>query len=528
MTKRSVQTLAFALLATPLLWVGCGGDSNSNGTGGTGGGGAGGTGGAKLDAHPADALATVDTGAADGVAAVDAGLGSDATMAPDTASATDTSAPDVAATLDTANDVAADPLDVAAADAPAPVDAGTAVDTGAVDTGAVACAMVPAFVGGAITAPLTLTEACSPYTITDNIDVDGSNAVLTIEPGVRLNFEQSIGINIGPSGAGKLVAVGTAQSPIIFTSAASTPSDGDWSNIYFWAGTMGGSQIAYAKVDYCGAGGYGCIVGFDVKPSRVTLDHLTIAHVGASANAITEFNADSNFVITNSTLGASAHRYAISVQAQSFAGIGAGNVFTDGAIIELGGGTVTATTSWLDPGTAVAVTGGLSVDGSGTPVLTLGPGITLKFDADIALSVGISSSGKLVMAGTATKPVVLTSLSTSPSPGDWKGVQVWGGGKAAISYADISYAGSAGTTSGEITLGDGNSTSQLSVDHTSLTYSLGYGIYLPCTASTGTPLAQVTIDATNTYAHNAVDSANANTKETNVGPGLDNSAAACQ
>jgi len=522
MTKRSVRNLAFALLASPLLWVGCSSDdNNNNGTGGTGGSDAGGAGGAKLDAHP-DSSSAPDT-----ITSAEVGHDLDATVVPDTGPLADASVPDAPAPLDTASDVAVAPLDVAAPDAPAPVDTLT-VDTGAVDTGTVACAIVPAFVGGPITGPLTLTKACSPYTITDNIQIDGSSAVLTIEPGVTLNFEQDIGINVGESGAGKLVAVGTAQSPITFTSAASTPSDGDWSNVYFWGGTMGGSQLAYAKLDYCGSGGYGCIAGFSVKPNRVTIDHVTIAHVGAGSNGITEFDADSNFVITNSTLGASARGYAISAQAPSFAGIGATNTFTDGATIELGGGTVSTTTSWVDPGTAIAVTSALIVDGPTTPVLTIGPGMTFKFGVDLALGVGYSDGGKLVIAGTAAKHVVLTSASSSPSQGDWKAIQVWGSGKATISYADISYAGSDGKTGGAVILEEGNSTSQLLVDHTSLTNSLGYGVYLPCIDVTQTPLAQVTIDATNTYAHNAVDTANANTKEANVGPGLDNNAASCQ
>ena len=379
------------------------------------------------------------------------------------------------------------------------------------------------FTGGDVLASLTLFTACSPYTITNSIYVDG-NAVLTIQPGVTLKFTDSNGINVGYNSAAKLVAVGTAQDPIVFTSAASTPGAGDWANIYFWDNTMAGSQIAYAKLDYCGSSRDGCIVGSNVRPNRVTLDHLTIDHVGVRSDGILENDVDSNFVITNSTFSniptLPFPMYAISVQAPSFAGIGAGNAFNGGAMIQLAGGTVAATTAWADPGTAIAVTDDLSVDGTGNPVLTLGPGMTLKFDAARMLSVGYTTGGTLVVAGTAAKHVALTSLMASPTPGVWVGVQVWDAGTAQLSYADISYGGYDGDSGGNVILESGNSISQLVADHSSFTYSLGYGIYVACAIMTDTPLATVTLDATDMYANNEIDMTNTGTQAANVGPGL--------
>jgi hypothetical protein len=75
---------------------------------------------------------------------------------------------------------------------------------------------------------------------------------------------------------------------------------GDWRAIHLWDGTMAGTQIAYAKLDYCGADRNGCIVGDGVQANLVTLDHLTIGHVGPDSNGILEYDTDSNFIITNS------------------------------------------------------------------------------------------------------------------------------------------------------------------------------------------------------------------------------------
>jgi hypothetical protein len=409
-------------------------------------------------------------------------------------------------------DAAADSLADAAEDGAAADDSGAETDSLPVT-----CFR---FVGGVVVADLTLTKACSPYTISDFIEVN-DGAVLTIEPGVTLAFEGGLGLDVGASSVGKLVAVGTAQNPIIFTSSSNPPLPGDWRAIHLWDGTMAGTQIAYAKLDYCGADRNGCIVGDGVQANLVTLDHLTIGHVGPDSNGILEYDTYSNFIITNSIFSdIASDRYAISVQAPSLAGIGTTNTFIGGAMIEVSGGTISATTSWADPGTTIAVTDNLFVEGPDSPVLTLGPGMTFAFDTSLEFAVGFAFPGKLVVAGTSANRVVITSLAAKPGQGDWVGVTVWENGSAQVSYADISYAGSDSTAGGDLILRSGNSTSHLSADHSSFTYSQGYGIYLDCADPTVTPVATATIDASNTYAHNDSDMTDVNDQGHNVGPGL--------
>jgi hypothetical protein len=411
-----------------------------------------------------------------------------------------------------------------AADAGAVADAVASTDDSgaALDSLPVACG----FQGGSVLSDLTLTKACSPYSISQSIEVN-KGAVLTIEPGVTLSFDGDVALQIGNTDLGKLVAVGTAQDPITFTSAATPPLPGDWAGIRLVDGTMAGTRVAYVRLDYCGADRSACIVGDGVPPNAVTIDHVTIDHVGPDSDGILEWDFDSNFVITNSTFSNIPDgQYAISVLAPSFAGIGAGNTFNGGAMIEIAGGTISSTTSWSDPGTAIAVTDGLWIEGSNSPVLTLGAGMTLMFAAanpPLPFSVGYGGPGSLVIAGTpaAGKRVVLTSLAASPNQGDWVGIEVWADGSAHISYADISYAGSDSLGGGDLILENGNSTSQLVVDHSSFTYSLGYGIYLDCADPTvTTPQATVTLNAGITYTFNESDMTNSGDPTDNVGPGL--------
>ena len=406
----------------------------------------------------------------------------------------------------------------------AAAEAGTPKDSSgaATDSGSVAC--VP-FFGGYIAADTRLTKACSPYSISEYIEVNGS-ATLTIDPGVTLSFDGNIGIEVGNADVGTLVAVGTAQDPITFTSSSSPPLAGDWGGIRLFDGTLPGTQIAYAKVDFCGADRSGCIVGDGASPNTVILDHLTIDHVGPNSDGILEYDAASNFVITNSTFSNIPNdKYAISVQASSFAGIGAGNTFNGGARIEIAGGTISSTTSWVDPGTPVAVTGSVWLESvSGNPVLTIGAGMTLMFAATnppVEFSVGYGGAGSLVIAGTSAKRVTLTSLAPTPDLGDWVGVEVWSAGKAQISFADISYAGSDGVSGGgDLILENGNSPADIAVDHSSFTYSRGYGIYLDCAGATVTPQSTVELNAGISYAHNESDPTNSGLPSENVGPGL--------
>ena len=82
----------------------------------------------------------------------------------------------------------------------------------------------------------TWTLAGSPYILTSNVVIE-VGITLTIEPGVEIRFNSGTGLYISQYRIydnwyhGALVAEGTADNPIIFTSNAATPSPGDWKGI---------------------------------------------------------------------------------------------------------------------------------------------------------------------------------------------------------------------------------------------------------------------------------------------------------
>jgi hypothetical protein len=499
MTKRAVRTVGLFLLATPLSLVGCGdGEKGTDAAGGAGGSqydGAAGAGGTLLDAgeSPDVRPPTVDTSPP-----VDLAM-----------------APDAPLVMDVAPVLDVNPIDVSIVDTKPPAVEVQAVDaTPTTEAGPVAtCTETVKFAGGSVTSDRTLTKACSPYSIRSDIDVS-SNATLTIEPGVTVRFAPDTNLSIGYSSAAKLTAVGTAADPITLTSSNATPGAGDWAGVQLWSNTMNSTALGYLTMDYCGSNGDACLAASGVKPNRVTVDHVTFAHVGAGSDGILERDTDSNFVISNCVFNdipaTPTQQYAISVYAPSFLGIDSTNTFNGNATVQLLGGTVSTVAAWKNIGTTVAVTADLNVAGTTAPTLTLAAGSTFKFAIDTGIHIGYANPGKLVAVGTPTSKLTFTSLAASPGPGDWNGITVWYASSATISYATISYAG-ADSMDGAVSVISDNDT--LAIQNSTVAYSGTYGIGIPCGST-----ATVT-NTGNTFTSNASG---------NVGPGPDLSAPACQ
>ncbi|OGQ17692.1 MAG: hypothetical protein A2138_01915 [Deltaproteobacteria bacterium RBG_16_71_12] len=87
--------------------------------------------------------------------------------------------------------------------------------------------------------------------------VTGELATLTIEPGVTLRFKAGAVMHVEQaSGAdparGALIANGTANAPIVFTSAAADPQPGDWLGVWFGLVPSASNALSNARVEYAG------------------------------------------------------------------------------------------------------------------------------------------------------------------------------------------------------------------------------------------------------------------------------------
>ncbi len=153
---------------------------------------------------------------------------------------------------------------------------------------------------------------------------DGATAKLTVAAGVTVAFEEQggSGIIIGSSTtrAGVLEAVGTAASPVVFTSAKAQKAAGDWQSLYFKSIPATGNHVSFARVEYAGATnqttGFGCGpsdnntavfiqgVGAQGAPTAF-IDNTTFDNIGGSTVIVSGWidDAGPNLAPTN-TFGA--------------------------------------------------------------------------------------------------------------------------------------------------------------------------------------------------------------------------------
>lgn len=99
-------------------------------------------------------------------------------------------------------------------------------------------------VSGGIYTNTTWTLANSPYIIVDTTVVF-PNVTLTIEPGVVVKFENNKSLEIRQ---GSLIAIGTINDSITFTSNSSSPTVSSWDKIYLHLSLP--SQFAYCNFRY--------------------------------------------------------------------------------------------------------------------------------------------------------------------------------------------------------------------------------------------------------------------------------------
>lgn len=119
--------------------------------------------------------------------------------------------------------------------------------------------------GGGLTVDATLHDRGVPYrmgrTHLDDFIVgradEGPPATLTIEPGVTLRFEKQTALKIQtfvsdqPARAA-IRAIGTADKPIVFTSASPTPAAGDWRGLWFGGVPLDTNKLEHVRIEYAG------------------------------------------------------------------------------------------------------------------------------------------------------------------------------------------------------------------------------------------------------------------------------------
>lgn len=328
----------------------------------------------------------------------------------------------------------------------------------------------------------TIWEASCTYYVDRNIDVT-NDAILTIEPGTVIKFAQGMELTISYAGSstGNIVAVGTKDKMILFTSQAQTPSKGDWDGIWLYSG-CNASKFDYCKIEYAGnykwSGGSGAITSNYANNTEI--DNCIFENnddygvrIYQNQSALSSFTRNEFRDNTTNDLKLSAY---------NVSSIGTSNYFSKDIIVVGSDVDVSGDVLWRKQNADyVIINDDVTVGCSTGTKLIIEAGASLKFSQALGIEIAYTSSrfGMIEAIGTATEPITFTSASANPSKGDWNTIIFYDGCSAGsvFDYCNFSYGGARNITTAFISfqLHQGSTTT---IKNCSFSYSEGYGIML--------------------------------------------------
>lgn len=273
------------------------------------------------------------------------------------------------------------------------------------------------------------------YVLRGDVYID--NTTLTIQPGTTIRFEAGASLTIGYYGAATVIANGTVEKPIIFTSALSGPTPGAWEGIYLYGYNSSNTSFKYCQIKYAGTNDGGAL---NLIGTSCTFSNSTIQY--AKTLAIKCHDADSYFVDMKDNTISDCGTHAVKISATKVHTIGTGNTFTcaNGYGINLwGGADVTGTITWKNLTAPYYVEGEIDVDAT----LTIEPGTTFKFNADGSIYFGYYATNTLIANGTETSKIKFTSSTATPAAGAWHGIYFYGYNQqnSSMTNCEIAFAG---------------------------------------------------------------------------------------
>lgn len=327
----------------------------------------------------------------------------------------------------------------------------------------------------------TTWEASCTYYIDQSINVK-NDAILTIEPGTVIKFAQGKELTVAyySIDSGNIIAEGTAEKPILFTSQAQVPAKGDWNGIWLYSGSSA-SKFKYCKIEYAG-GSNGSDSGAITTNSdvRVSIDYCTFENNENYGVSDRNHNQGVFTSLTNNTF-INNETNDLRLSAFNVGFIGEGNNFSKD--IDVTGNSVDATGDvvWGNQNANYNILNIITVGCPTGTKLIIEAGASIRFSQSVGIEVAYASTrfGLIEAIGTATEPITFTSSNSNPSKGDWGRIVFYDGSSmgSIFDYCNFSYGGGAVVPQAMIVFKhlQGSTTT---IQNCSFSNSEGYGIML--------------------------------------------------
>lgn len=266
---------------------------------------------------------------------------------------------------------------------------------------------------------------------------------LTIEAGVTIKMVNDSYIDFAywDDEYATIIAVGTEEFPIKFTSNSPSPSAGDWKSLNFYTGAVN-CEFDFCEFEYGGSNDYkGNIYIEETAVSFTNCKFSNSKSYAINLKSNGEFFDFFKNTFTNHAI------YPISIYPNAVHSMGTGNVFESGSSIYVDADEnldISGEYTWLNQDVPFTMDGTFRIGSINGTTLNINAGTVLKFTngSQIDVSYWDDNNAKLITKGTASEPVIFTSNSPAPAKGDWDGINFYNGISGSIlDYCTVDYAG---------------------------------------------------------------------------------------
>ncbi len=286
---------------------------------------------------------------------------------------------------------------------------------------------------GLLSSSTTWSLINSPYDVCASGVTVGPTATLTIEPGVTVQFENSVSNKLNVQGT--LNAIGTTTQPITFTGVVTAP--GSWGGILadYTVITPALVNLSYVILDYGGIGSASAQVYAD--RAVVTMTQSLVRNGGSDGLHFTYQEAGLD-VQTTSFISNSLYAVQLDTPPTDIvlSDLSASNNGTNAVYLYGQGMNISGQRHWTNPGIPYLINY-VPANQPGDE-LTIDSGSELQFMSNSGLAIG----GQLKAIGLPGQPITFTAQTQTP--GGWRGIVIDGGTKNAVAqldYAAVEYGG---------------------------------------------------------------------------------------